>query len=95
MYNILRVALLIPTYLKFDRLHLFSHQRIIDCKLYWTSAVATTLIIFDLVMTSAVQQYKLVWLAFAPILLESLVIIKALKLIEAEIELLEFIKTQY
>ena len=85
MYNILRAALLIPTYLKFDRLHLYSHQRTIDCKLFWTSAVATTLIIFDLVMTSAAQQYKLVWLAFAPVLLEALVLKKALKLIEAEI----------
>ena len=88
VYNILRVSLLMPTYLKFGRLHLYAHQRVIDCKLYWTNAAAVALIILDLVVTSLFQQWKFVWLAFAPIFLEGLVLVYALMLIENEIDLI-------
>ena len=52
VYNILRVSLLMPTYLKFGKRHLYSHQRAINIKLCWINAAAVLLIIVDLVVTS-------------------------------------------
>ena len=44
-----------------------------------TSGVATSLIVIDIIVTSLTQRWGVVWLAFAPILVEGIVLIYAMR----------------
>ena len=51
-----------------------------------TSGVATSLIVLDIIVTSLTQEWGVVWLAFAPIFVEGIVLIYAMRKIQAEID---------
>ena len=85
IYYILRVSLLVPTYLNFKRLRLYRHQRRIAILLYWTNGVALVFIFADIITTSLVSSYNTVWLSFLPFLIQGAVLILAMKYIRREI----------
>ena len=90
VYFLLRVALLMPTYLNFGKLHLYSNQRAIDCILHWTNAAAVLLILNDILCTTFIKSYATVWLSLLPLVMEGFVLIFSLRRIRAEIEVIGF-----
>ena len=85
VYFLLRVALLMPTYLNFGKLHLYSNQRWIACVLHWANSVAILLMVSDVLCTTFIVSYATVWLSLLPLLMEGFVLIFALRRIRAEI----------
>ena len=79
-----------PTYLNFGKLHLYNDQKIIDCKLYWTNAVAIVLIFNDIICTTFSKSYGTVWLTLLPLVMEGIVLIFSLQRIRNEIDGLGF-----
>ena len=79
VYFLLRVSLLMPVYLNFGKLHLYSHQRMIDCKLYWTNGIAIVLILNDLICTTLIKSWGTIWMSFIPLVMEAVVLIFSLR----------------
>ena len=85
MFFILKVALLVPVYLNFSKLHLYNNQRAINCTLHWTNAIAVALLINSIIVTTYIRSYMVEWLELLPVLMQGIVLIVSLKRIRAEI----------
>ena len=86
VFYILRVSLLMPTYLNFKQLHLYKHQRSIDLKLYWTNGVVLFLILLDIITTTFIDSKDTIWLSFLPLVIQSIVLALATIQIHKEIK---------
>ena len=85
VYYLLKVGLLMPTYLNFGKLHLYNNQIEISCLLHWTNIVAILLILNDIVCTTFIEAYNTIWLGLLPLFMEGAVLVFALRRIREEI----------
>ena len=74
VFYILRVSLLMPTYLNFKQLHLYKHQRSIYLRLYWTNGVAYFLNFLDIIITTFIDSEDTIWLSFLPLIIQGLIL---------------------
>ena len=90
VYYLLKVGLLMPTYLNFSKLHLYNNQREIACVLNWTNIFTILLIFNDIACTTFIEAYNTIWVGLLPLFMEGAVLVFALRRIREEIEVIGF-----